>query len=192
MRPGRYDTEAPIMQRTIDTSELARTGGEISGEYPLDAMERLGSLLSDRQGCVAWGLRGWRTRRADGVAEDFMTLILSATVRVPCVRCLGPVAVELSAERSFRLVGSEQEAERLDLDDQQYDVLAGGSRFDLAALVEDEAIMALPATARHERCEIPLAAASAAPVDEAAPRPGPFAALERLKNGAQNTDIIED
>ncbi|MFO1301425.1 MAG: YceD family protein [Burkholderiaceae bacterium] len=177
------------MQRTIDTSELARAGSELSGAYPLAGMERLGSLLADRQGEVAWRLRAWRAGRADGASEDRMALSIVATVRMACVRCMAPVTVELSAERSYRLARSEAEAERLDLDDQVHDVLAGGRRFDLAGLVEDEAIMALPATPRHERCDLPGVAGQA--VDDDALR-RPFAALERLKNGAQNTDIIED
>lgn len=179
------------MQRTIDTIELARAGSELSGEYPLAGMERLGSLLADRQGDVAWRLRAWRAGRADGVTEDFMALSVVATVRMACVRCTAPVEVELSTERSYRLARSEAEAERLDLDDQVYDVLAGGRRFDLAGLVEDEAIMALPPTPRHEHCDLPAGAGRAAAADDDALR-RPFAALERLKNGAQNTDIIED
>ena len=179
------------MQRTIDTIELARAGSELTGEYPLAGMERLGPMLADRQGDVAWRLRAWRAGRADGVAEDFMALSIVATVRMACVRCMAPVPVQLSAGRSYRLARSEAEAERLDLDDQVYDVLAGGRRFDLAGLVEDEAIMALPATPRHERCDLPAGAGRAAAPDDDAPR-RPFAALERLKNGAQNTDIIED
>lgn len=183
------------MQQTIDTSELARSGSELHGEYPLAQLQRLGSLLADCDGSLAWRLRGWRERAVDAVVQDFMALSIAATVRVACVRCNAPVAVELSAERAYRLVRSEAEAERLDLDDRQYDVLAGGRRFDLAGLVEDEAIMALPAMPRHERCELPAAAAKAA----GAATPGaegertrPFAALGRLKNGAQNTDMIED
>ncbi len=179
------------MQQTIDTSELARTGTELVGEYPLAQMQRLGSLLADSEGALAWRLRGWRERGVDGAGHDFMALSIGATVRMACVRCNQPVAVELSAERAYRLVGSEAEAERLDLDDHQFDVLAGSRRFDLAALVEDEAIMALPPMPRHERCELPSGATAAGAAAQAQ-RERPFAALERLKNSAQNTDIIED
>lgn len=180
------------MDRTIDTFELTRTAGEASGKYPVAAMERLGSMLADTEGLVGWRLRGWRLLRADGGADDLMALTLSATVRMACVRCMQPVPVQLSVERTYRLVASEAEAERLDLDDALYDVLATSRRFDLAGLVEDEAIMALPPIPRHERCDLPAGARDAAqPVAEGA-RSGPFAALARLKSGAQNTDIIED
>lgn len=178
------------MERSIDTFELARAGGELSGESPVAAMDRLASLLADAEGRIAWRLRGWRVRRPDGGADDFMALTAAATLPMSCVRCLRPVPVEVSIEREYRLVASEDEAERIDLDDALHDVLAGGRRFDLVGLIEDEAIMALPVTPRHARCELPATPRAEAP--EEPPRPGPFAGLARLKNGSQKTDIIED
>jgi len=180
------------MERTIDTFELARAGAELSGETPLAGMSRLGPMLSDTEGSVAWRLKGRRATRPEGGADDCMALSIAAKLRMPCVRCTGPVPVELSVERAYRIVRSEAEAERLDLDDGEYDVLAGERRFDVAGLVEDEAIMALPLAPRHERCELPAHDALAAEPAGEAGRPGPFAALAKLKNGAQNTDIIED
>lgn len=179
------------MELTVDTSELAREGRRLCGEYPVAMMQRLASLLSDAQGALAWELRGWRTQRPEGGADDFMALSTTARVAMPCVRCNGPVSVALSVQRSYRVVGSEEEAERLDLEDPEHDVLAGGRHFDLAALVEDEAIMALPPTPRHEQCDLPLAQTEVVPAEQA-PAPGPFAALAKLRKGPQNTDIIED
>ena len=180
------------MKRTIDTFELARAGAGLSGEIELAAMSRLGSMLADVEGSVAWRLKGWRAARPQGGADDCMALSIAAALRLPCVRCTGPVPVELAVERAYRLVRSEAEAERLDLDDPQYDVLAGDRRFDLEGLVEDEAIMALPLAPRHERCDLPgQGAVDVEPAAEAR-RPGPLAALAKLRNGVQNTDIIED
>lgn len=102
-------------------------------------------------------------------------------------------AARAGASRSRR-VGSEAEAERLDLDDPDYDVLAAGQHFDHLALIEDETIMAVPPTPRHQRCELPVPMPGAAAIEPAGKsgRRNPFAALAKLKNGSQNTDIIED
>ena len=182
------------MEPGLDTFELARAGARLSGECPLAGMERLAPLLSDAQGSLTWQVRGWRTPRPEGGADDFMALAIDVAVRMPCVRCNAAVPLELSIERSYRMVGSEAEAERLDLDDPDYDVLAGDRHFDHLGLIEDEVIMALPPTPRHQRCELPVAVPAAAATEPArdAGRPSPFAALARLRNGAQNTDIIED
>lgn len=180
------------MERTIDTFELARSGRELRGEQAIAGMERLASLLADDRGSIGWRLRGREVERPEGGTDAFMTLELAGTLRVPCVRCTGPFELPLALERAYRLVPTEAEAERLDLEDTDYDVLAGSRRFDLAGLIEDETILALPITPRHERCEMP-AQARAAPAPQPAARPAsPFAALERLRNGSQDTDIIED
>lgn len=184
------------IERSIDTFELARAGARLSGECPVADMKRLAVLLSDAHGTLSWQLHGWRAPRPQGGADDFMSLAIRVAVRMPCVRCNGPVQLELSIDRSYRMVGSEAEAERLDLDDPDYDVLAAGQHFDHLALIEDEAIMAVPPTPRHQRCELPVTVplpgtAAIEPTGKSGRR-NPFAALARLKNGSQNTDIIED
>ncbi|ODU62415.1 MAG: hypothetical protein ABT05_07595 [Lautropia sp. SCN 66-9] len=164
---------------TIDTFELARTGAARDGELPVLDMPRLASLLHDADGALAWSLHARREPRPEGGADDFMRLAIDGTVSAGCVRCLGPVPVALSIERSYRLVRSEEEAERLDLEDTEFDVIAGSRRFDLAELIEDEAIMALPPVVRHEDCAIPAdPAADEVAADE---RPNPFAVLQRLR-----------
>lgn len=169
------------MPSTIDTFELARTGAERNGELPVADMPRLASLLHDADGALAWSLHAWRAPRPEGGADDFMRLEINGTVSAGCVRCLGPVPVALAVERRYRLVRSEEEAERLDLEDTEFDVIAGDRRFDLTGLIEDEAIMALPPVARHDDCAIP---ADAEAGDEAAEeRPNPFAVLQRLRRG---------
>lgn len=192
----------------VDTFELARSGARLAGERPVPAMARLATLLADTDARLRWELRGWREARPEGGADDFMELRLEGDVRMPCARCNGPVAVEVGVERAFRVVRSEAEADRLDLDDPQFDVIAGGRRFDLAGLIEDEAIMALPAIPRHDDCALPAGGSAARTSDGEAEgegggetdgeagsepaRPSPFAALASLKNGRQKPDIIED
>lgn len=189
------------MATTIDTSELARTGGSLSGDLPLSRLDRLGSLLADTQGAIAWRVRGWRIDRA-GTNEDFMALSFDVVLRPTCVRCLQPVDVELHVARTYRLVETEDEAQRIDLDEDDHDVIAAGERFDLAALIEDEAIMDLPPAPRHESCDAARSGAEPSrpgagtdpsqPGDPADPRPAqsddpcaasdhPFAALRSLR-----------
>ncbi|MFP5406811.1 MAG: YceD family protein, partial [Gammaproteobacteria bacterium] len=137
------------------TRELTRSARTLEGTLPLSRLPRLASMLSDDAGELAWRARGEQRKRADGSVEEILHLSIDAEVRMDCVRCLGEAPVALGAERDFRLVGSEEQAAREDAEDDEYDVLAGGKRFDLGALIEDEAIMALPPLARHEACELP-------------------------------------
>lgn len=175
------DTRLPLV---IDSRELARTAGRLEGSFEIARVERLASLLASPAGRLAWQARGERRERVDG-HDDFLHLEVSATPVLSCVRCLGEVAVPLQLARSFRLVASEAQAASEDADEAEFDVLAGGARFDLGELVEDEAIMALPAVARHEDCNLPGPAGQAATAAELPPDEGdrirPFAGLAALK-----------
>lgn len=165
----------------IDTAEFARTAGEHHGRFTPADLERLASLLSDGAGELRWRARGARRRRPDGDHDDLLFLALDGELGMPCVRCLERVPVRIEAERAFRLVASEDQAEREDVDEVDHDVLAGGQRFDLGALIEDEAIMTLPPIVRHEDCPLPPGADGGEPPAEDEERPKPFAALAALR-----------
>jgi uncharacterized protein len=169
---------------TIDTHEFTRRGDVTEGRVPLAELERLGSLLVADEGVLAWRLAGGSELGADGSRRAHLHLALSATLAMRCVRCLGRIDVPLGVERDYRLVATEAQAELEDVDEDEVDLLVGARRFDLAGLVEDEAIMALPPAPRHDHCSAPAAAIDGDPEqpDEAAPAPrNPFAALGALR-----------
>jgi uncharacterized protein len=157
------------MSLLIDTRELARTARTLEGTLDVSALPRLASLLSPPEGQLRWQVRGERHERPDGGHDDLMHAELAADVSMQCVRCLGAAPVALRVANSFRVVDSEEQAEREDLDDPEFDVIAGGRAFDLGALIEDEAIMGLPSVGRHEDCELPLGGATTDAVAHAAP-----------------------
>lgn len=108
------------------------------------------------------GLRGLRVK-------------LDGEVTLTCQRCLQPVVVELRHEALFELVDSSA---ALDADDdEEWDRLLHSDRCDLVHVVEDEMLLALPYSPRHERC---------VPVErmESGEKASPFARLAVLK-GAQ-------
>ncbi|HRO62064.1 MAG TPA: YceD family protein, partial [Burkholderiaceae bacterium] len=132
------------MALLIDTRELARTGRTLEGTLDVGDLPRLASLLAREEGLLHWQARGERRERADGGHDDLLHVELSSEVHMQCVRCLADAPVELRVANAFRLVGSDEQAEREDLEDSEFDVLVGGARFDLGELIEDEAIMGLP------------------------------------------------
>lgn len=169
---------------TIDTHEFTRRCDSAQGHEPLAALERLGSLLAAREGVIAWRLSGRGDTGADGSPRARLHLALSLTAAMRCVRCLERLDVSLAVERDYRLVATEAQAEQEDVDDDDVDLLAGARRFDLAGLIEDEAIMALPPAPRHDGCSAPMVSGDAAALIDAEPAPPsqhPFAALGLLR-----------
>jgi uncharacterized protein len=173
---------------TIDTHEFTRRGDVAEGRVPLAELERLASLLVAHEGVLAWRLAGDSELGADGSRRAHLHLALSATLAMRCVRCLERIDVPLDVERDYRLVATEAQAEQEDVDEDEVDLLVGARRFDLAGLVEDEAIMALPPAPRHDDCSAPAAASlEGESVQPEAPAPeprNPFAALGALRGGA--------
>lgn len=168
--------------RRLDLLRLADDAAALDGHWPLTDLSR---LISDAapagDGQVHWRVEGARRAMAGGAPDPLLQLQARATVRLTCQRCLQPVDVTLEVACSFRFVADEAEAERLDEEADDEDVLAlpPRGRLDLLPLVEDELILAVPLVPRHETCPEPLPL----PEDtlEAPAEEHPFAALAALK-----------
>jgi uncharacterized protein len=165
----------------VDTHEFTRRADTAGGSEPAGSMARLVSMLAEPWGDVAWQLSGRSVVGPDGSRRAFLHLDGDATLRLRCVRCLEPVDVAVAVRRDYRLVASESQAEAEDADDEEADLLVASRRFDLASLVEDEVIMALPLAPRHADCRLPAVTAEEAPAEPALPTQRPFAGLDALR-----------
>jgi uncharacterized protein len=139
----------------LDTHEFTRRGDSAAGTAPVAELPRLADAVLDPQAVLRWQVVGRSEVGVQGHRTGFLRLRIDGELPQRCVRCLEQVRVRVAIDRAFRLVGSEAQAEREDPDDDTCDVLVGSRHFDLGALVEDEAIMALPVAPRHDTCSMP-------------------------------------
>lgn len=172
--------------RHLDVRAFAQAGATLEGEDLLSEHERLlaetGGQGADRP--VRWVARGQLQTDASGQGRVWLHLQAGVTLPLTCQRCLGPADITLQVERAFRFVATEAQAESED-EASEEDVLVLSRDFDLAALVEDELLMALPLVPRHEVCptEVRLAVQDADFETAQAAKPQPFAVLAGLKGG---------
>jgi len=89
------------------------------------------------------------------------------------------------AERRIFFVDGEDAAAALDAESED-DVLASTPALDLAELIEDELLLALPLVPRHDRCPEPLPRALVEDDPQTGPADNPFAVLAALKRGPPN------
>lgn len=162
--------------RFLDVFELARTRGAVGGRVPLGELTRLAASLSSSEGDLVYEVLG----QVDDRGRPAAHLRLRGALRLVCDRCGDALPFELDASAQFYFVRSEQELARIPVEDSPEEPLLGSTRFDLLALVEDEAILALPISPRHVTCEGEAASAPASS-DAASERPHPFASLAQLK-----------
>jgi uncharacterized protein len=168
----------------INTQEFARTGGYLEGQVNGEDLYRAADLFFEDQASIAWTLRGEQLRRADGSLEARLRLTVSGSAEMVCLRCLGVVTIPVGVERQYRLAKDEAHAGKLDEDDDLVDALVGSTSFEVLDLVEDEVILALPFTPKHEHCALPITKEGSSKSDEFEAeneKPNPFRVLAQLK-----------
>ena len=105
----------------------------------------------------------------------------STTVLVACQRCLEPMKLSLAFDTELGIVWSEDEAKTLprDLDPWVVEEEMG----DIAALVEDELLLALPFVIYHpeDQCSADSSHSTDEDLEESTPTDNPFSILEQLK-----------
>jgi uncharacterized protein len=130
----------------LDLARDAERGLRVDGLLPCDAMERLSEAVSECCGPVGVVLQiGY---------DPFGRVVCSGeaevVVKPVCQRCLDSFPLPLQARISLAWVKSEEDAQRLpeSLDP----LLSASGLIDLACLIEDELLLALPAVPRHAQC----------------------------------------
>jgi len=168
----------------LDVFELARERRTLEGEVALAELPRLAaSLLKAEGGRLQYRIRGAVDERGRPGAE----MSLSACLPLECQRCNRELAYSLKRDAHFRFVASEEELNALPIEEDDIDVIVGSRYLDVAAWIEDEAILSLPIVPRHDDCR-PAASVAAAPAvsNGEGERPNPFAVLAGLKSGPKS------
>lgn len=134
----------------IDAFAFCRTGEHQAGTLALTELSRLRAECVSGQGEVVWSLAG--STHISGYPTLHLTI--DGTVQLICQRCLTPFAFQIHSESRMILAKDEQVADDIDasLDDEEVEVVVGSKSFDVIALIEDEALLAMPLSPKHEVC----------------------------------------
>ncbi|WP_213959551.1 MULTISPECIES: DUF177 domain-containing protein [unclassified Variovorax] len=172
--------------RRLDVAAFAEDGVTLSGHTPLLDFTRLAAettgVSPDAE--VTWTAEGEQRTGVTGAPDAWLHLEADAVVPLVCQRCLAPVDIGLSVDRWFRFVRDEETA-AIEDEESEEDILVTSRDFDLHALIEDELLMEIPVTPRHDACpDAPPLSAADADFDVAdGSRPNPFAVLGKLRGG---------
>jgi uncharacterized protein len=159
----------------IDTFEFCRHKERGEGQIAITDLPRLAGEAAERSGVIQWTLVG-------GVnvhGHPQMNLVVNGAVRLVCQRCLKPFEFVIDSSAVVVVATDEQSADQLDalLAEESVEVIVGSKSFDIRALIEDEALLAIPLSPKHEVCPDQIGASQ-----EAVPeKSSPFAILKSLK-----------
>ncbi len=177
----------------INSLEFARQQNTLSGQLAPGALPRLADVLFDNSakpaqstsgGKVDFRLAGVAAVKIGGTKSEDHALMLEvdAVLQLVCQRCLGALEYPICIRRRLVLVkpGASWSEDEVELeysntdDSDDSDEIEASRELQVAALVEEEILLALPIAPRHENC--------VAPGNTAATREtSPFAKLVQLK-----------
>lgn len=178
-----WASEPSAPPRRLNLREFARHAGGLRGSLALAGLPRLAaSLCADARQLetlrVRWSLHGSLRTDAAGVEQARVSLHVEAELPMLCQRCLQAALQPVRDSVTLLLVDDEPELEAEEIESEE-EAFCARHPVDVAELIEDQLILALPLVPMHPSCPQPLAAAGA-PADASAPV-SPFAVLAGLR-----------
>ncbi len=155
-----------LQPAAIDGLAFARDAAVIEGRLGMESLPRLA-----QSGCSCSVLDFVLSGEINERGKPGLKLSVDGSVRLQCQRCLGNLDLPVHLAAQLELASSE--AEIMAADDDIERVVAG-REMSVAALVEDEVLLALPMAPKHEQC-------SAAAGLRAKVAPSAFPALAALR-----------
>lgn len=136
--------------KVIDSFEFCRRQEQLSGQTASTEFARLVPELANLDSMLHWSFTGGQ--HGKGYAQ--LAMEVRGEVQVICQRCLKPLAIPVDSKSVLVLAGNEVQADDIEagLDDDSVDVIVGSGAMDIMMLVEDEVLLALPLSPRHEIC----------------------------------------
>jgi uncharacterized protein len=139
-----------MMAFVIDAFDFARQNERREGQIAVADLARLVKESANATGTLHWSLTG-----SDGKFGNLQLLLsVSTTIQVVCQRCLQPLALDIRSESKLVLAKNEADADKIEemLDDDAFDVIVGSKEMNLLDLIEDEVLLALPLSPKHDVC----------------------------------------
>lgn len=155
-----------LQPAAIDGLAFARDAARLEGRLGMESLPRLA-----QSGCSASILDFVLTGEINERGKPGLKLVVRGSVRLQCQRCLDSLDLPVQLEAHLEFATSEAEIMAAEDDIERVVV---GREMSVAALVEDEVLLALPMVPKHEQC-------SAAVELGANARASAFAALAALK-----------
>lgn len=168
----------------IDIFELSRAKAVQEGFLTIEDLPNLREILAaeNPKAEVHFKAVGTGTRRRMASA----LLEIEASLTTECARCGKELVIEISRSVPFLFARTEDEADRMPIEeDGEDEVVVGSSKFDTAHWVEEELILSLDLFPAHEDCEPEREKLETADEDASVERPNPFAGLAGLMKKAK-------
>ncbi len=158
----------------IDPFEFCRNGESLKGNASLSELGRLAAVCADSEGELVWRVSGTVNKRN----QAQLMLSVSGTVNLMCQRCLSPLVFGFDSETAVLVARTEEQADEMEGalgNEDSVEVVVADGKINVLDLIEDEVLLSLPLSPRHEIC--PDSSGDSLKSE----RESPFSVLEKLK-----------
>jgi uncharacterized protein len=152
----------------IDSAKFTCDKAILQGNLPAAALKRVASGVS-QAGDIHYHVQGGVDKRS----RPTLTLKLKGELGLLCQRCLSVMPFAVAIDTTLTLFSSEEAIDAAEKDNPDIDGIIFTEKLDVAALIEDELLLALPYAPMHVNCDTE----HTIKVD----KPNPFAVLAVLK-----------
>lgn len=161
-------------QPIINSIEFARKALEFHDTIAVSQFSRLHDALSSNESVLDWQLQG----EVNSEGKPVLHLRVQGSLNLTCQRCLESLEFNLNVNSDFIVVANEADLPPEDEDVDERDYLVADAQMQVAELIEDEVLLALPYAQKHDSGSC----GASGNVDELK-KPNPFAVLQSLKAG---------
>ena len=156
-----------MVGEVIDSLRFAAAEGTLTGRLAVAGLSRLASspMLFAPDGWLQYELRGYRNvdaasaaggDKAKGMGQSkprpALHLRVCGRLQLCCQRCLEPMDFVCDIDNMLWLFAADEAWPEDELEADAYDALAADAAMSTASLVEDEVLLALPLSPRHDNC----------------------------------------
>jgi len=163
-------------QIVVDSLEFSRSTQVLRGKIATAKLCRLRDYLFSTDGVIEYELSG----AVDAEGKSLLHLAIKGKLYLRCQRCLGQLAHAVDLVSDLLLIEDEKEFPEITEENEAVDCILAEAQMDVLALLEEEIILKLPISPRHE-----TAACSVTERSDGEAAQSVFAPLAALKKSAK-------
>lgn len=165
------------LPESVDAWRMVSARRSFEGTLPIASLRRLGGMLADTDGVLQFELDFGR----DELGISYVDVHVKTSLVLICQRTLEPFSLPMAVDARLGLIRRESEEAGLPPDYEPL-LVPDDARLNLADVMEDELLLALPLVPINPDSSLPNAITSQDP-DSSGERPAenPFAVLRELK-----------
>lgn len=133
-------------QIVVDSLEFSRSAEILRGKIATAKLRRLRDYLFSADGVIEYELSG----AVDAEGKSLLHLAIRGKLYLKCQRCLGELAHAVDLVSDLLLIEDEKEFPEITEENEAVDCILAEAEMDVLALLEEEIILKLPISPKHE------------------------------------------